>query len=158
MKVVKAATTEAFLDALKNKVNELEGREVYSCDAVESGALSTIAKAVAPAAISYVADKLTKSDDVSSAQTVLEGSEKARYFSDLEDYIRYNADRFNETSTNEVIGDLVFEYDDENFYVTVTLSEKVIEVTVPFSDLSFSFDSVDTDSDYVFDAIEEEIM
>lgn len=157
MKVVKAATTEAFLDALKNKVNELEGREVYSCDAVESGALSTIAKAVAPAAIEYVVDKLTKSDDVSSAQTVLEGSEKARYFSDLEDYIRYNVDQFNETSTDEVIGDLVFEYD-ENFYVTVTLSEKVIEVTVPFSDLSFSFDSVDTDSDYVFDAIEEEIM
>lgn len=212
MKTIKSAKTSDFLDALNNRIAELEdgvkssetiGSEVKhsnskrqfrkhseshvkGCNSVKGGAAATVAKMVAPVVIDKIADKVfdgtdscnkvessqhsepemgkycdseqLHSDNVSSAQTVLEGSEKDRYFSDLEDYIRYNADQFNETSTDEVIGDLIFEYDDENFYVTVTLSEKVIEVTVPFSDLSFSFDSVDTDSDYVFEAIEDEVM
>ena len=57
-----------------------------------------------------------------------------------------------ESSLNEVgISHLSFDRDDRNLYITV--GDTSDEYQVPFKDLSFDFDRIDKDKDYIVDKI-----
>lgn len=71
------------------------------------------------------------------------------YLASLEDQIR--------ESISQDVDDIVFKEGQSDLYVTVKSDDRVIDFEVPFSDLSFDYDMLDNDLNYVISHILDEI-
>lgn len=71
------------------------------------------------------------------------------YLTSLEDSIR--------ESISQDVDDVVFNEGQSDLYVTVKSGDRVIDFEVPFNDLSFDYDTLDNDVNYVISHILDEV-
>ena len=122
-------TPEQFLNALENKINELGGYGVESATNVSN----------IPSAPEM---KNVKSSEMSI--------DKERYLHNLIGDL--------ELDLEDLVQGFTADYEDDNLYVTVeTFDGNTREYKVPFSDLNWDFNSMDTDVAYISDHIAEDL-
>lgn len=122
-------TTEQFLNALENKINELGG---YDVDSATN--------------ISNVPSKPEMKNVKSSEMNI----DKERYLHNLIGDL--------ELDLEYLVKGFTADYEDDNLYVTVeTFDGNTREYKVPFSDLNWDFRSMDTDVAYISDHIAEDL-
>lgn len=122
-------TPEQFLNALENKINELGGYEVDSATNV-----------------SNIPSKPEMKNVKSSEMNI----DKERYLHNLIGDL--------ELDLEDLVQGFTADYEDDNLYVTVeTFDGNTREYKVPFSDLNWDFNSMDTDVAYISDHIAEDL-
>lgn len=122
-------TPEQFLNALENKINELGGYEVDSATNV-----------------SNIPSKPEMKNVKSSEMNI----DKERYLHNLIGDL--------ELDLEDLVKGFTADYEDDNLYVTVeTFDGNTREYKVPFSDLNWDFNSMDTDVAYISDHIAEDL-
>ena len=122
-------TPEQFLDALENKINELGGYDVDSATNV-----------------SNIPSKPEMKNVKSSEMNI----DKERYLHNLIGDL--------ELDLEDLVQGFTADYEDDNLYVTVeTFDGNTREYKVPFSDLNWDFNSIDTDVAYISDHIAEDL-
>lgn len=122
-------TPEQFLNALENKINELGG---YDVDSATN--------------ISNIPSKPEMKNVRSSEMNI----DKERYLHNLIGDL--------ELDLEDLVQGFTADYEDDNLYVTVeTFDGNTREYKVPFSDLNWDFNSMDTDVAYISDHIAEDL-
>lgn len=122
-------TPEQFLNALENKINELGGYDVDSATNV-----------------SNIPSKPEMKNVKSSEMNI----DKERYLHNLISDL--------ELDLEDLVQGFTVDYEDDNLYVTVeTFDGNTREYKVPFSDLNWDFNSMDTDVAYISDHIAEDL-
>lgn len=122
-------TPEQFLNALENKINELGG---YGVDSATN--------------ISNIPSKPEMKNVKSSEMNI----DKERYLHNLIGDL--------ELDLEDLVQGFTADYEDDNLYVTVeTFDGNTREYKVPFSDLNWDFNSMDTDVAYISDHIAEDL-
>lgn len=122
-------TPEQFLNALENKINELGG---YDVDSATN--------------LSNIPSKPEMKNVKSSEMNI----DKERYLHNLIGDL--------ELDLEDLVQGFTADYEDDNLYVTVeTFDGNTREYKVPFSDLNWDFNSMDTDVAYISDHIAEDL-
>lgn len=122
-------TPEQLLNALENKINELGGYDVDSATNM-----------------SNIPSKPEMKNVKSSEMNI----DKERYLHNLIGDL--------ELDLEDLVQGFTADYEDDNLYVTVeTLDGNTREYKVPFSDLNWDFNSMDTDVAYISDHIAEDL-
>lgn len=110
-------TPEQFLNALENKINELDGYEVDSATNVSN---------------------IPSAPEMRNVKSSEMNIDKERYLHNLIGDL--------ELDLNDCIQGLTCDYEDDNLYLTVqTMEGEIVQYTVPFSDMSFDFNQIDQD-------------
>lgn len=132
MKIVKASrgTIEQFSTALENKIAEIQQSDIDS-----SQIISSIDEEVEGCG-EIIADTIPE-DDLA----------RVRYLHDLIGFVQNEMDREG-LPTNQTI----FDTTDDALIITMG-GDNVVEFEVPFADLSFDFDRIYEDADYIVNAM-----
>ena len=140
MKIVKASrgTIEQFSTALENKIAEIQQSNIDSSQVISS-----------------IEDKFSGPIDEEvegcgeiMAQTISEDDPaRIRYLHDLVGWVQYQMDQ-EDLPVNQTI----FDTTDDALIITMG-GDNVVEFEVPFSDLSFDFDRIWEDTDYIVNAM-----
>lgn len=110
-------TPEQFMNALENKINELGGYDVDSATNVSN---------------------IPSAPEMQNVKSSDMNIDKERYLHNLIGDL--------ELDLNDCIQGLTCDYEDDKLYLTVqTMDGEIIQYTVPFSDMSFDFNTIDQD-------------
>lgn len=122
-------TPEQFLNALENKINELGGYDVDSATNVSN---------------------IPSAPEMKNIKSSEMNIDQERYLHNLIGDL--------ELDLEDLVQGFTADYEDDNLYVTVqTFDGNTREYKVPFSDLNWDFNSIDTDVAYISDHIAEDL-
>ena len=136
MKIVKASrgTIEQFSTALENRIAEIQQSDIDSSQVVSS--------------VFHPSEEHSEGCDKVTADTIPEDDPaRVRYLHDLIGFVQTEMDREG-LPTNQT----TFDTTDDALIITMG-GDNVVEFEVPFSDLSFDFDRIYEDVDYIIGAM-----
>lgn len=132
---------------VEDEIKEYVGEEI------EGGAGLEIAKVVAPVVVDKLADAVFN-DDTNSCDKVMSDDEVKEETSESNDnYIQTLETKLREALASTDDSDMIFELQDMSAFLTLTVNGEVMEVQIPFDDISFDVATVDQDVAKIVQAI-----
>lgn len=132
---------------IEDEIKEYVGEEI------EGGAGLEIAKVVAPVVVDKLADAVFN-DDTNSCDKVMSDDEVKEETSESNDnYIQTLETKLREALASTDDSDMIFELQDMSAFLTLTVNGEVMEVQIPFEDISFDMNTVDQDVAKIVEAI-----
>ena len=140
MKIVKASrgTIEQFSTALENKIAEIQQSDIDS---------SQVISCIENKFSDPMYEEVESCDDVTADTISEDDPARVRYLHDLIGFVQNEMDREG-LPTNQTI----FDTTDDALIITMG-GDNVVEFEVPFADLSFDFDRIYEDTDYIVNAM-----
>ena len=140
MKIVKASrgTIEQFSTALENKIAEIQQSDIDS---------SQVISCIEDKFSGPMYEEVESCDDVTAGTIPEDDPARVRYLHDLIGFVQNEMDREG-LPTNQTI----FDTTDDALIITMG-GDNVVEFEVPFADLSFDFNRIYEDTDYIVNAM-----
>ena len=140
MKIVKASrgTIEQFSTALENKIAEIQQSDIDS---------SQVISCIEDKFFDPMYEEVETCDEVMADTIPEDDPARVRYLHDLIGFVQNEMDREG-LPTNQTI----FDTTDDALIITMG-GDNVVEFEVPFADLSFDFDRIYEDTDYIVNAM-----
>ena len=186
MKIKQKGSPEDFARAIKNRISMLSGINssetvMSSCDECfkdvnglfgDVGEILTIAqmreyweenKDSDPVLMDYRNYKEWLKDTLDNMESVdnidIESSEAIMSADDATDDARYLHTLIGDIQSEieHEVETIQFDQDDSNLYMTVVYMDMVKEYKIPFDDLSFEFDNIESDVEYVANTVRSDL-
>lgn len=186
MKIKQKGSPEDFARAIKNRISMLSGINssetvMSSCDECfrdvhglfgDVGEILTIAqmreyweenKDRDPVLMEYRNYKEWLKDTLDNMESVdnvdIESSEAIMSADDATDDARYLHTLIGDIQSEieHEVESIQFDQDDSNLYMTVVYMDMVKEYKIPFDDLSFEFDTIESDVEYVANTVRSDL-
>ena len=186
MKIKQKGSPEDFARAIKNRISMLSGINssetvMSSCDECfrdvhglfgDVGEILTIAqmreyweenKDSDPVLLEYNNYKEWLKDTLDNMESVdnidIESSEAIMSADDATDDARYLHTLIGDIQSEieHEVETIEFDQDDSNLYMTVMYMDTVKEYKIPFDDLSFEFDTIESDVEYVANTVRSDL-
>lgn len=140
MKIVKASrgTIEQFSTALENKIAEIQQSDIDS---------SQVISCIEDKFFDPMYEEVENCDEVMADTIPEDDPARVRYLHDLIGFVQNEMDREG-LPTNQTI----FDTTDDALIITMG-GDNVVEFEVPFADLTFDFDRIYEDTDYIVNAM-----
>lgn len=135
MKIVKASrgTIEQFSTALENKIAEIQQSDIDSSQVISSQR--------------YPYEDVENCDEVMADTIPEDDPARIRYLHDLVGWVQYQMEQ-----EDLPVNQTTFDTTDDALIITMG-GDNVVEFEVPFEDLSFDFDKIYEDVDYIIGAM-----